>query len=103
MSEEDVKNLKSLTARLDAAIQPLVESSGGAFVKFSTRRYECLYLAFLSLHFSSSCLTALFSPKDAALVGEKMKDIIREGIEKSTMADPYSKEAYIEDIILFTR
>ena len=39
MSEEDVKNLVELKEKLDAAIRPFVQSSGGAFVKFSTRRY----------------------------------------------------------------
>jgi len=32
-----------------------------------------------------------------------MKEVIKEGIEKSNISDPTSPEAYVEDIILFTR
>eukprot|EP01087_Luapelamoeba_hula_P023840 TRINITY_DN8860_c0_g1_i3.p1 TRINITY_DN8860_c0_g1~~TRINITY_DN8860_c0_g1_i3.p1 ORF type:complete len:471 (+),score=65.27 TRINITY_DN8860_c0_g1_i3:52-1464(+) len=77
--EKQKEILQSLTNRLDAAIQPFVQSSGGAFVKLSTR-----------------------SPKDAALVGTKMQDIIEAGIKASTLKHD-SPEALIEDIVLFTR
>jgi len=58
-------------------LQPFVQKSGGAFVRFST-----------------------LSPKDAALSGTKIKTLIRERLEGST-AIPGSKEAEVEEALAF--